>query len=72
VVGSLEPPAGVEDLAEFSLGVGGLASGGDHPGDLVPGGQDVGVVGSHDPRRQSAQNCAPPMMTTQHLKAVDK
>ena len=50
MVGSLDPPPGVEDLAEFSLGVGGLALGGDHPGDLVPGGQDVGVVGSHDPR----------------------
>jgi hypothetical protein len=34
VVGSRHPQLGVEDLAVFGLGLGGLALVGQHPGDL--------------------------------------
>jgi hypothetical protein len=49
VVGSQDPEPGVEDLPEFGFGVSGLALVGQHPGDIVPGGQGVWVVGSLDP-----------------------
>jgi hypothetical protein len=48
--GAQYPQPGVEDLPEFGLGVGGLALVGQRPGDLMAGGQGVGVVGAQHPQ----------------------
>lgn len=50
MAGTQDLQPGVEDLAVPGLGVGGAALRRDHAGDLVAGGQGLGVVGSQNPQ----------------------